>query len=72
MTISVDADASDPQLHFGTLLVMGGDMGAARGRRERCGKVGQGLLHLTGAFILAAAGLLDGRSPPRTGVTSAR
>ncbi|MFC4945203.1 GlxA family transcriptional regulator [Pseudonocardia sp. GCM10023141] len=69
MTIAVDADATDPLVRFDTLLVMGGDIfpghpvdpqlrDAVIGLAGRSGRV---CSICTGAFILAAAGLLDGR-----------
>jgi transcriptional regulator GlxA family with amidase domain len=69
MTIPADADATGPQLRFDTLLVTGGDVFPAHPvdpeLREAVTSVaarsGRVCSICTGAFILAAAGLLDGR-----------
>lgn len=69
MRISADADAAAGDLGFDTLLVMGGDLlptrpidaelrDAVRGLADRSRRV---CSICTGAFILAATGLLEGR-----------
>ncbi|MFC1412605.1 GlxA family transcriptional regulator [Streptacidiphilus sp. N1-12] len=69
LRIPVDADASSAGLGFDTLLVMGGDALPTRpidpALRDAVGDLaarsGRVCSICTGAFILAAAGLLDGR-----------